>query len=83
MYYGYRHDRARITLRGIDQQVRKAEQAVAGQAPVKRNRFIQLTGGTRSVNRELEEKARALAGIKGYVTNLAASPDGSRSPPSS
>jgi len=28
------------------------------------------------VNRELEDKARALAGIKGYLTNLAACPDG-------
>ena len=43
---------------------------------MKRNRFIQLSGGTRSVNRELEAKARALAGLKGYVTNLAACPDG-------
>jgi hypothetical protein len=67
IYYQYRHDRARRTLHGIDEQVRKAEQAVAGNAPVKRNRFIQLTGGTRSVNRELEAKARALAGIKGYA----------------
>jgi hypothetical protein len=76
IYYQYRHDRARRTLRGIDEQVRKAEQAVAGNAPVKRNRFIQLSGGTRSVNRELEGKARALAGIKGYITNLRACPDG-------
>ena len=43
---------------------------------MKRNRFIQLSGGTRSVNRALEEKARALAGIKGYITNLRACPDG-------
>src|SRR5262249_6010067 len=71
-----RHDRARRSLRGIDQQIARAEQAVVGNAPVKRNRFIQLDGGTRSVNRELEEKARALAGIKGYITNLAACPDG-------
>jgi hypothetical protein len=78
IYYQYRQDRARRTLRGIDQQVAKAEQAVAGKAPVKRNRFIQLSGGTRSVNRELEDKARALAGIKGYITNLAACPDGTR-----
>ena len=35
-----------------------------------------LAGGTRSVNRELEEKARSLAGLKGYVTNLPACPDG-------
>jgi hypothetical protein len=76
IYYQYRRDRARRALRGIDQQVKKAELAVAGNAPVKRNRFIQLTGGTRSVNRELEEKARALAGLKGYVTNLRACPDG-------
>jgi hypothetical protein len=49
---------------------------VAGQVPVKRNRFIRLSGATRTVNRELEVKARALAGLKGYVTNLAACPDG-------
>jgi hypothetical protein len=76
IYHQYRHDRARRTLRGIDEQVRKAEQAIAGQVPVKRNRFIRLSGGTRSVNRELEGKARALAGLKGYVTNLRACPDG-------
>ena len=43
IYYQYRADRARRTLRGIDEQVAKAEQAVAGKAPVKRNRFIQLS----------------------------------------
>jgi Transposase DDE domain len=76
IYYQYRHDRARRTLHGIDEQVKKAEQAIAGKIAVKRNRFIQLSGGTKPVNRELEAKARALAGIKGYVTNLAACPDG-------
>lgn len=30
VYYQYRHDRARRTLRGIDEQVRKGEQAAAG-----------------------------------------------------
>jgi hypothetical protein len=70
IYYQYRHDRARRALRGIDTQVAKAEKAVAGAAPVKRNRFISLSGGTRSVNRALEAKARAIAGLKGYVTNL-------------
>ena len=67
IYYQYRHDRARRTLRGIDEQVAKAEKAVAGTAPVKRNRFIKLSGATKTVNRELEAKARALAGIKGYT----------------
>ena len=70
IFYQYKADRARRTLRGIDTQVAKAEKAVAGQVPVKRNRFIQLSGGTKKVNRTLEAKARALAGIKGYTTNL-------------
>jgi transposase len=70
IYYQYSHDRARRTLRGIDKQVAKAEKAVAGDMPVKRNRFVKITGGARSVNRALETKARVLAGIKGYVTNL-------------
>jgi transposase len=70
VYYQYRHDRARRTLRGIDEQVAKAERAVDGHAPVKRNRFIELTGASKSVNRDLEAKARGLAGLKGYTTNL-------------
>ena len=83
IYYQYRHDRARRTLRGIDEQVAKAHNAIAGKAPIKRNRFIQLSDGTHSVNRELEAKARALAGIKGYITNLRPAPTARRSPLSS
>ena len=51
----------RPTLRGIDEQVAKAQRAVDGHAPVKRNRYIQLAGATKSVNRTLEAKTRALA----------------------
>ena len=70
IFYQYRADRARRTLRGIDQQIAKAENTVAGRTPVKRNRYVRLSGATKSVNRALEAKNRALAGIKGYVTNL-------------
>jgi hypothetical protein len=76
IYYQYKADRARRTLRGIDEQVAKAAAAVAGLAPVKRNRFIKLDGAAKSVNRELEAKTRDLAGIKGYITNLRTCPDG-------
>lgn len=69
-YYRYSHDNARRTLHGIDQQVAKARNAIAGKAPVKRNRFVKLTGAEKSLNQALEAKARGLAGIKGYVTNL-------------
>jgi transposase len=70
IYYQYKADRARRTLRGIDEQVTKAEKAVEGKVPVKRNRFITLDGGEKSVNRDLEANARALAGWKGYITNI-------------
>jgi hypothetical protein len=72
IFYQYRADRARRTLKGIDQQILKAEKAIRGEAAIKRNRFVQLTGGTKTVNRDLETKARALAGLKGYITNLEA-----------
>ena len=48
IYYQYRADRARRTLRGIDEQVAKAVKAVAGLAPVKRNRSSPWTARSRS-----------------------------------
>lgn len=69
-FYQYRAERARRTLHGIDTQIAKAEKAITGQVPIKRNRFVTITGGTRTLNRDLEAKARALAGWKPYVTNL-------------
>ena len=61
IFYQYRADRARRGLRGIDQQIIKAEKPVAGQTPVKRNRFVELVGGTKSVNRGLETKGKTRA----------------------
>jgi hypothetical protein len=58
IYYQFRAGRARRTLRGIDEQVAKAAKAVAGLAPVKRNRFIALGGAVKSVNRAGTESAR-------------------------
>ena len=72
VYYQYRADRARRSLRGIGEQVAKAEKAVAGKLPIKRNRFVKVTGEDRSINRELEAKARMLAGWKAYATNIVA-----------
>jgi hypothetical protein len=44
---------------------RQGDEPIAGKAAIKRNRFIQLSGGTRSVNRTLEARARALAATDG------------------
>ncbi|WP_268234828.1 IS1634 family transposase [Nesterenkonia alkaliphila] len=70
IYYQYREARAKRTLRGIDQQVAKAKKAVAGKAPVKRNRFVGIEGERRFLKEEIEQKARDLAGWKAYITNL-------------
>ena len=43
---------------------------MAGKEAIKRNRFVKLAGGDRSVNRDLEAKARAVAGLKAYITNM-------------
>jgi transposase len=69
-YYRYKADSARRSLHGIDTQIGKAERAVAGKEPVKRNRFVKLTGGDKTINRDLEAKARAVAGLKAYITNM-------------
>jgi hypothetical protein len=45
IYYQYKADRARRTLRGIDEQVAKAEKAVTGATPVKRNRSSSCPAG--------------------------------------
>lgn len=38
---------------------------------MKRNRFVKITGGDKTINRDLEERARAVAGLKAYITNMA------------
>jgi len=76
IYCQYRADRGRRTLRGTGEQVTKTGKAIAGIVPVKRNRFITLAAGQDTVNRDLEAKARRLAGLKGCTANLAACPDG-------
>lgn len=68
-YYQYSWDRARRTLKGIDEQVAKAEKAVAGKIAIKRNRFVDLKAPNKQVNWALVNKNRALAGIKGYETS--------------
>lgn len=54
----------RRTLLGIDEQIAKAENAVAGKVPVKRNRFIVITGADKSVNRVLEAKPATWPGSR-------------------
>jgi len=70
VYYQYRAARARRTLKGIDEQIAKAQSAVDGKIPVKRNRFVTIKDAKKSINRDLETRNRTLAGWKAYVTNI-------------
>lgn len=66
----YREKRAHLDIKNIELQVAKAKRMVNGAAPVKRNRFISLKSEKKVLNQSLIDKAYALVGIKGYVTNL-------------
>ena len=54
----------------INAHIARAEKAAAGKAPVTRIRFLKVTGATRELNQKTIGRARQLAGLKGYVTNL-------------
>jgi len=56
--------------RNIEKQVSKAQKALNGQIPSMKMKFLSMTAKSRQLNLKLIDKARALAGIKGYVTNL-------------
>ena len=73
-HFQYSHDRARRSRRGIDEQVAKAKRAVDGDIAIKRNRYIDLSAPNKKVNYALAAKHRALAGIKGYETDLVTLP---------
>jgi len=68
--YQYRAKRAALDLRNIEKQVTKAKKALSGQIPTHRTKFLTVKAKSKQLNQKLIDKARALAGIKGYVTNL-------------
>jgi len=68
--YQYKAKRASLDIKNIEEQIAKARRIVNGQAPVKRNRFLSLQTREKKLNQALMDKAYALAGIKGYVTDL-------------
>lgn len=68
--YQYRVKRAALDIKNIEESIAKARRIVSGQAPMKRNRFLSLKTREKKLNQALIDKAYALAGIKGYVTDL-------------
>jgi transposase len=68
--YQYREKRAHLDIKNIETQIAKAKRVVSGDSPLKRNRFVSFESTKKNLNQSLIDKAYALAGIKGYVTNL-------------
>lgn len=68
--YQYRAKRATLDFHNIEKQVAKAKKVLSGQIPANRTKFLSIKAENKQLNQNLIDKARALAGIKGYVTNL-------------
>lgn len=68
--YHYTFKRAQHDNRAINAMVERAEKVAAGERPLKKDRFVAFTDTTTSVSWDLVERARSLAGIKGFVTNI-------------
>lgn len=68
--YQYREKRASLDLRNIEKQILKAEKIINGNIVDKKAKFLSIKTNERKLNQVLIDKARMLAGIKGYVTNL-------------
>ncbi len=68
--YQYRAKRATLDQRNIDKQVAKAEKIVSGKTTAKRAKFLTVKTKEKVLNQALIDKAKALIGVKGYVTNV-------------
>jgi transposase len=68
--YQWSFQRSQRDNKTINAQIARAEKAAAGQVPLTRTRFLKVTGAARELNHKTIDRARQLAGLKGYVTNL-------------
>ena len=68
--YQYSAKRARLDMSNIEKQIKKAEKVIAGTSTVKKSKFVKFNAEDKKLNKALIEKAKSLAGFKGYITNL-------------
>lgn len=68
--YQWKFKRERHDNKAINAMIDRAEKIAAGRAPLKRARFLKVTGATKDLDQATIDRARQLAGLKGYVTNL-------------
>jgi hypothetical protein len=68
--YQWRFARCRHDNQAINAMIERAEAVAAGKRPLKKDRFVKITDPGPVVDWALVERARSLAGLKGYVTNI-------------
>jgi len=68
--YQYKEKRATLDRDNIDKQIRKAKRIITGSVPASRAKFVTIKAKEKKLNQSLVDKAKALIGIKGYVTNV-------------
>lgn len=69
--YQYREKRAALDKRNLAKQLLKAERIVRGETVAHHSKFVTVKTREKRLNYALIDKAKALLGVKGYVTNTA------------
>jgi Transposase DDE domain len=59
--------------KAINAMIERAEKIADGRVPMRKARFLKVTGARTELDQATIDRARQLAGLKGYVTNLPAS----------
>jgi hypothetical protein len=68
--YSYSFKRHKRDDRAINAMIERAEKIASGAASMRSARFLKVKGATKEVDQALVDRARQLAGLKGYVTNI-------------
>jgi transposase len=68
--YDYTFKRSQHDNRAINKMIERAEAVAAVTRPMKKDRFVKITDAVKGVDWDLVARARYLAGLKGYVTNI-------------
>lgn len=68
--YQWSFKRSKRDNRAINAQIERAERITTGATPLRKARFVKVTGATTQLDQATIDRARQLAGLKGYVTNL-------------
>ena len=68
--YHYSFKREKRDNRTLNKQIERAQKVADGTRPVKKDRFVNLTGKRPGVDWARVEHARQLLGLKGYVSNI-------------